>query len=59
MKTIYSWITSELYGVLEAKKVGVVSSPVSTEQLASLTSLVHDKMITGLLAKQVGVVYSN
>ena len=59
MKTAYSWITSELYGILETKKVGVVSSPVSTEQLASLLSLLHDRMITGPLAKQVGVVYSN
>ena len=58
VKTIYSWITSELCGILEAKKVSVVSSPVSTEQLASLISLVHNRMITGPLAKQVGVVYN-
>ncbi|MEP5487207.1 MAG: Asp-tRNA(Asn)/Glu-tRNA(Gln) amidotransferase GatCAB subunit B, partial [Parasphingorhabdus sp.] len=48
-----NWVTSELFGALNKKGVGIEDSPVAPAQAAELLGLVADGTISGKIAKQV------
>ncbi|HJU17210.1 MAG TPA: Asp-tRNA(Asn)/Glu-tRNA(Gln) amidotransferase subunit GatB [Stellaceae bacterium] len=52
-KAAANWITSELFGALNRKGLGIDESPVSAAQLGRLLDLVADGTISGRIAKEV------
>ena len=52
-KAAANWVTSELYGRLNAAKLPIGSSPVAPGSLASLICLIDDGTISGKIAKSV------
>ena len=52
-KTSANWISNELLGRLNAVGKGIVDTPVSAKDLATLVSKVHEGEISGKIAKTV------
>ncbi|PIU83233.1 MAG: Asp-tRNA(Asn)/Glu-tRNA(Gln) amidotransferase GatCAB subunit B, partial [Elusimicrobia bacterium CG06_land_8_20_14_3_00_38_11] len=52
-KLISNWITTELLGKLNAENKDIISSPVSSENLAEMIKLISDGTISGKIAKTV------
>jgi len=52
-KPLANWISTELSGKLNADKREITDSPVSSEKLAKLVSLILDGTISGKIAKTV------
>jgi aspartyl-tRNA(Asn)/glutamyl-tRNA(Gln) amidotransferase subunit B len=52
-KLASSWVTTELFGLLNKRNLGILESPISAGQLGSLIDLIQDKTISGKIAKQV------
>lgn len=48
-----SWVTTELFGLLNREGLDISESPVSADQLGSLIDLISDETISGKIAKQV------
>ncbi|MEM1380269.1 MAG: Asp-tRNA(Asn)/Glu-tRNA(Gln) amidotransferase subunit GatB [Pseudomonadota bacterium] len=52
-KLASSWVTTELFGMLNKEGLDISESPVSAEQLGGLIDLISDETISGKIAKQV------
>ena len=52
-KLAANWITAELFGKLNKIGKSIEDSPISTDQMAELISLISDNTISGKIAKQV------
>jgi aspartyl-tRNA(Asn)/glutamyl-tRNA(Gln) amidotransferase subunit B len=52
-KLASSWVTTELFGLLNKEGKDITESPVSAEQLGGLIDLIQDGTISGKIAKQV------
>jgi aspartyl-tRNA(Asn)/glutamyl-tRNA(Gln) amidotransferase subunit B len=52
-KTAANWVTGELAGALNRAELEIERSPVSARQLAGLIARIHDKTISGKIAKEV------
>jgi aspartyl-tRNA(Asn)/glutamyl-tRNA(Gln) amidotransferase subunit B len=52
-KLVANWVTSDLFGVLNKKGIGIEQSPVSAEALGQLLDLIADGTISGKIAKEV------
>jgi aspartyl-tRNA(Asn)/glutamyl-tRNA(Gln) amidotransferase subunit B len=52
-KTVANWITGDLSGYLNKENMDIADSPVGAGQLAGLTDRIHDKTISGKIAKEV------
>ncbi|GGY54531.1 Asp-tRNA(Asn)/Glu-tRNA(Gln) amidotransferase subunit GatB [Parvularcula lutaonensis] len=52
-KLASSWVTTELFGLLNKEGREITDSPISAEQLGSLIDLIQDKTISGKIAKQI------
>lgn len=52
-KLISNWITTELLGKLNAENKDIISSPVSSKNLAGMLKLISDGTISGKIAKTV------
>lgn len=52
-KLAANWITAELFGKLNKLGKSIEESPISTDQMAELISLISDNTISGKIAKQV------
>lgn len=52
-KAACSWITSELFGVLNKKAIDIEKSPISAKNLGALIRLVDGEVISGKMAKSV------
>ncbi len=52
-KTAANWVTGELAGALNRAELEIDRSPVSARQLAGLIARIHDKTISGKIAKEV------
>ena len=49
-------MTSELYGILDERKVEFDKSPVSVDQMVSIVAMLHEGQVTRALGKQVTVM---
>ena len=49
----HSWVTTELYGILEEMKIGIADCPVSVKQLSSILGELNKGNISGSQAKKV------
>ena len=52
-KPLSNWITTELLGKLNAENKDIISSPVSSSNLAEMLKLISDGTISGKIAKTV------
>jgi aspartyl-tRNA(Asn)/glutamyl-tRNA(Gln) amidotransferase subunit B len=52
-KLVANWLTSELFGKLNAAGKSITESPVSAESLGELVGLISDNTISGRIAKDV------
>src|SRR5690348_11854933 len=52
-KAAANWVMGDLFGALNRLGIGIEQSPVSAEQLGSLTDLIADRTISVRLAKDV------
>lgn len=52
-KTAANWVTSNLFGMLNAKGLEIWDSPISAESLGELLDLIADGTISGRIAKDV------
>lgn len=52
-KAACNWLTSELFGVLNASGIELKDSPISPKNLGSLIKLIDDEVISGKMAKSV------
>ncbi len=52
-KTAANWITTELLGALNSRKLEISRSPISPTHLGKLIALIDDKTISGKIAKTV------
>ncbi|NRA30122.1 MAG: Asp-tRNA(Asn)/Glu-tRNA(Gln) amidotransferase subunit GatB [Parvularculaceae bacterium] len=52
-KLASSWVTTELFGMLNKEGLEITESPISAEQLGGLIDLISDETISGKIAKQV------
>ncbi|NNU16676.1 Asp-tRNA(Asn)/Glu-tRNA(Gln) amidotransferase subunit GatB [Parvularcula sp. ZS-1/3] len=52
-KLASSWVTTELFGLLNKEGKEITESPISASQLGSLIDLIQDKTISGKIAKQI------
>ncbi|MEM9838683.1 MAG: Asp-tRNA(Asn)/Glu-tRNA(Gln) amidotransferase subunit GatB [Pseudomonadota bacterium] len=52
-KLASSWVTTELFGMLNKEGLDISESPVSADQLGGLIDLISDETISGKIAKQV------
>jgi aspartyl-tRNA(Asn)/glutamyl-tRNA(Gln) amidotransferase subunit B len=52
-KLVANWLTSELFGKLNAAGKSITESPVSAENLGELVGLISDNTISGRIAKDV------
>jgi len=52
-KLASSWVTTELFGMLNKEGLDISDSPISAEQLGGLIDLISDQTISGKIAKQV------
>ena len=52
-KLVANWVISGLFGLLNAKGLSVVQSPVSADHLGRLVDLISDGTISGRIAKDV------
>jgi len=52
-KLVANWLTSELFGKLNAAGKSITESPVSAEGLGELVGLISDNTISGRIAKDV------
>ena len=55
---VHVWITSDLYCLLEKRKLQVKQCPVSSSQLASLLSELSERKITKPVVKEVRLASS-
>jgi aspartyl-tRNA(Asn)/glutamyl-tRNA(Gln) amidotransferase subunit B len=52
-KLAANWVINELFGRLNKEGKGIVSSPVSADQLAAIVDLIGEKTISGKIAKDL------
>jgi aspartyl-tRNA(Asn)/glutamyl-tRNA(Gln) amidotransferase subunit B len=52
-RTVSNWVTSDLFGALNARGVGVEDCPISQQHAAELLSLIIDGTLSGRLGKDV------
>ena len=52
-KLASSWVTTELFGLLNKEAKDITESPISAAQLGSLIDLIQDQTISGKIAKQI------
>ncbi len=52
-KLASSWVTTELFGLLNKEGKDITESPISAAQLGSLIDLIQDQTISGKIAKQI------
>ncbi|MGB8436336.1 MAG: Asp-tRNA(Asn)/Glu-tRNA(Gln) amidotransferase subunit GatB [Burkholderiales bacterium] len=52
-KTAANWVTGELAGALNRAELEIERSPVSPRQLGGLIARIHDRTISGKIAKEV------
>ena len=52
-KLASSWVTTELFGLLNKEGKEITESPISAAQLGSLIDLIQDQTISGKIAKQI------
>ncbi len=52
-KQVANWLTSNLFGALNKRAVGIPESPVTAENLGALVGLIEDGTISGKIAKDV------
>ncbi|MCQ8186553.1 Asp-tRNA(Asn)/Glu-tRNA(Gln) amidotransferase subunit GatB [Parvularcula maris] len=52
-KLASSWVTTELFGLLNKTNTNILESPVTADQLGALIDLIQDQTISGKIAKQV------
>lgn len=52
-KAVSNWVMTELLRMLNENKLEVTASPVSSDHLADLVSMIESKEISGKMAKQV------
>ncbi len=52
-KIVVNWITSELFSLLNEKKIDINNSPITPEHLGKLVKLITDDVISGKIAKDV------
>ena len=55
-RTVANWVTSELFGALNARGLGITQSPVSQAHAAELLALTIDGTLSGRLGKDVFVL---